>query len=93
MSLTGWRYARHVLFFVPVLGGLRIIKGITGGVTEANKLRRADDQAKSYQVPEIFIAAARVERAVCACRTAFRVFCNSIVHVFSGYVASLSINS
>ena len=38
MPYAGWRYVKHVLFFVRVLGGLRKIKGIRGGVAEAFKL-------------------------------------------------------
>jgi len=38
-----------------------------------------------------FIAAAKVERAVCACRVAIDGVCVSFVHVFNRYVASLSV--
>ena len=53
--------------------------------------RAAKKENESHRVRK-FIAAAKVERAASADRNADGVTCFSFVHVFSGYVASLSRN-
>ena len=89
MLLTGWRYAKHVLFFVlngsgPINKQWGNRRGnryneVPGGLTLEREIRVL-----------IFIAAAKVERVACACRSTFSASCNSLVHACNGYVDSLS---
>lgn len=89
MLRTGWRYANHVLFLAsnrsgPVKNqrdnrrGNRYDK-VPGGLTQQREIRVRK-----------FIAAAKMERVACACSNTSAVSCNSLVHVFNRYVASLS---
>ncbi len=89
MLLTGWRYAKHVLFLAnnrsgPIKNQRDNRRGnrhdkVAGGLTLEREIRVL-----------IFIAAAKMERVACACRSTFSASCNSLMHVCNGYVASLS---
>ena len=89
MLLTGWRYAKHVLFLVlngsgPINKQWDNRRGnryneVPGGLTLEREIRVL-----------IFIAAAKVERVACACRSTFSASCNSLVHACDVYVVFLS---
>jgi hypothetical protein len=66
-------------------------KGNNRRVNRSAECRVANKEKESNRVRK-FIAAAKVERAASADRNADGVTCFSFVHVFSGYVASLSRN-
>jgi len=58
--------------------------------SRTQKIRKAKDKRETYKVQQRFIAAAKVERVACASVVASQQLRLLVVHVFNGYVASLS---
>ena len=90
MSFLGWRYGMHMLFLRSGSRGLTHIKGINGGEAGCRRFRSAKDKREKLRVQNYFNRRGEGGEGRVRMQSRKQRFCVSFVHVFNGYVASLS---